>query len=145
MQFASPVYSKGNGTLKIFDAEGIAASPLWVQIWLVFMALTYASGLLFVLKQTIARLAVGGFVAGIFIGDFIFLAIGLPMLSGAIAIVHVLFWTPALIMLLIKRPFMHEQENMAFRVWSGTMTFVICFSFLFDIRDAVIYILHFSA
>jgi hypothetical protein len=45
-------------------------------------------------------------------------------------------------MLLVKRPFLDASENRAFRIWAGTMTAFIVFSFVFDIRDAIIYISH---
>lgn len=142
--FGADAYEKGHGALQVFDADGIALTPQWVQIWLGFMLLTFATGLIFVWKKPIARWAVGGFLVGAGGGGFIFSALGLPFLSGAIAIIHILFWSPALFLLLTRRPFLDAAEGMAFRIWSGAMTGVMLFSFVFDIRDAYIYIAHIS-
>jgi len=53
---------------------------------------------------------------------------------------HVIFWTPGLVMLLRKRTFLKEKS--LYGVWTGLMTGVIVFSFIFDIRDSVIYLDH---
>ena len=37
------------------------------------------------------------------------------------------------------------DHSQAFKIWTGTLIFVISFSFIFDLRDAVIYIAHFAA
>ena len=137
-------YTKGNGALQIFDADGMAASPQWVQIWLGFMMLTFASGLIFAWRHSVARWVTGGFLLGWVSGGFIFSALGLPLLSGALALIHIVFWLPGIVILLLKRPFLDAEEPMPFRIWSGVMTFVILFSWIFDIRDSIIYIDHFA-
>jgi len=106
-------FAKGPGALEIFDGEGFAATPLWGQLWLVFLVSTFA-------------------------------ALGLPMLSGSIAIWHLVCWTPALVLLLTPRPFFNPNEGRWYRIWSGVMTCAILISFVFDIRAAAIYIDHFS-
>lgn len=136
-------YPLGNGALENFSGDGFAASPQWVQIWVMFMLAMFAIGLfVFAWKKPIARWAAGGFVLAALFSIFAYPALGLPSLSGSIALAHLIFWTPALVLLLKRRPFSDPEEGMAFRIWSGVMTFVILFSFVFDIRDAVIYIGH---
>ena len=136
-------YAKGHGALQVFDDEGIANSPPWVQAWIFYVMLpTFALGLIFVWWRPIARFAVGGFLCSMLLGGPIFQALGLPYLSGAIAIAHIVFWSPALMLLLIWRPFLDGAEALGYRLWSALMTFVILFSFVFDIRDAAIYIDH---
>ena len=136
-------YVKGHGALQVFDAEGIAKSPQWVQAWIFYVMLpTFALGLIFVWWRPIARFAVGGFLCSMLLGGPIFQALGLPYLSGAIAIAHIVFWSPALVLLLSWRPFLDGAEAIGYRLWSALMTFVILFSFVFDIRDAAIYIDH---
>jgi hypothetical protein len=141
---AADEYAKGIGALQIFDPDSIGTSPQWVQVWLGFMLLTFAASLIFVWRHPIARWVAGGFILGVVCGEFIFSTLGLPMLSGAIAIVHLVFWSPGLVFLLLKRPFLDTDETMLFRIWSGVMTAVILFSWIFDIRDAFIYIDHFG-
>jgi hypothetical protein len=93
-------------------------------------------------RKPIARWATGGFVAGAVLGGFIFSALGLPFLGGSISIVHIVFWAPAFILLVTRRPFLDETEGTFYRVWSATMTSAMLFSFTFDFRDAYIYISH---
>jgi len=136
-------YAKGNGALEVFDAEGISASPAWVQIWVGFMLLMFAIGLfVFAWKRPLARWVAGGFIVSAATGEMVFGALGLPFLSGAIAIMHLVCWTPGLILLLTQRPFANPEEGRWYRLWTGLMTGTILFSFVFDIRDAFIYISH---
>ena len=126
----------------MFDGAGMAATPLWVQVWIAIMLASFSAGLLFVWKQPIARWAVGGFIAPFVVGGPIYGALGWPFLSGAIALNHLIFWSPALFLLLTRRPFLSTGHSTAFRIWSGLITLVIIFSFIFDVRDAVIYLGH---
>ena len=135
-------YAKGHGALEVFDDEGMAVAPLWVQLWVAFMLLNFAIGLVFAWKHPIARWTSGGIILSMTTSTVIFQALGLPFLSGSIAIMHIVCWTPALVLLLMQRPFMDPEAGLPFRLWSGTITGVIIFSFVFDIRDAAIYINH---
>jgi len=136
-------YAKGHSALEVFDAEGIAATPLWVQMWVGFMLAMFAIGLFaFAWKQPIARWLVGGFLLSALFGETLFNAMGLPFLSGSIAILHLVLWSPGFILLLIKRPFLNPSEGRWFRVWSGVMVCSIIFSYVFDVRDAAIYLNH---
>lgn len=130
----------GNGALEVFDAAGMANSPGWVKGWIGFMMITFVIGLGFATKRVQAR-----WVMGFIVGGFIALGIltsgfGLPQISGFIALIHLIFWTPALIILLKNRTFL--KESSLFAKWTGLVTFVICFSFIFDVRDAAIYVDH---
>ena len=138
-------YPSGIGPLEVFDQAAMMAMPVWVQIWLTFLLLTFLVGLVFFAwRKPIARWAAGGFIVSVIAGNLIFPALGLPVLSGAISIMHVVGWTPALILLLMRRPFLNRQEGTAYRLWSAILTGVILFSFVFDIPDSLIYIRHFS-
>jgi len=141
---AQQVYSHGNGALEIFDAQGVAASPLWVQIWIIFMMAMFVAGLAFIKNHVAARWVVGGVVIGLICSKVVTTAFGLPMLSGYIALIHLIFWSPGLYLLLSRRPFNDSNNSRAFRIWSATMVATIVFSFIFDIRDAAIY-LHYLA
>ena len=104
------------------------------------MTAAFAAGLLFVWRHSIARWVVGGLLMSVFTTMFILPAMGLTILSGLVALMHVIFWSPGLYLLLTKRPFL--QDRSAFAIWSGVITGVILFSFVFDIRDAAIYLHH---
>ncbi len=133
-------FEHGKQALQLFDSEGFYNSPLWVQIWVGFMVTWFMGGLFFVKNHLIARWVVGGMVAGMICSSIIANIFGIPNYSGYIALIHLIFWTPGLIKLLTQRPFVAKPT--AFSIWSGVMTFVICFSFIFDIRDAVIFLQH---
>lgn len=130
----------GNQALQIFDKQGFENSPQWVQIWLGFLMASFVAGIFFVKNHVIARWVVGGFIAGMIFSAVAGNVFGVPNQSGFIALVHIIFWAPALAQLLTKKPFLSEPS--AFTIWSGVITFAICFSFIFDIRDAAIYISH---
>lgn len=83
---------------------------------------------------------VGGFLATILIAGFLVPALGLQPLSGLFALVHLICWTPGLILLLRERAFLKGLS--LYGVWAGVITAVILISFVFDVRDAGIYLAH---
>jgi hypothetical protein len=133
-------YAVGIGALEMFNDQAMAQAPMWVRAWLMIMMVSFALGLLFVWKHPIARWAVGGFIASMIIAMGISPALGIVPLSGFFALVHVICWSPALYQLLTKRPFLGPLSP--FSIWSGLITAVIIFSFVFDIRDSVIFLNH---
>ena len=133
-------YELGHGALEVFNGDAMAHTPQWVQIWILFMVASFAVGLFFVRRHPLARWAVGGFLAGMVLSAVLTSCLGLASLSGLIASAHVICWSPALYQLLTKRPFLGERS--AFSIWSGVITLVIIFSFIFDVRDAAIYLNH---
>ena len=138
--FAEPEYSHGHGALQIFDSTGIENSPRWVQIWIAIMVFSLLSSLLFIWRYVEARWILGGLVAGLLFGNFLESFFGVVQLSGLIALLHLIFWSPALYFLLRNRPFLNKKS--VYSYWSGWLTFVILFSFVFDLRDAFIYLRH---
>jgi hypothetical protein len=133
-------YTSGHSALGIWDAQAQANLPQWIKIWLVTMLSVFASGLLFVWKHVEARWVVGGVFGALAFVKYGVPALGLVPLSGLVALVHLLFWSPALFLLLKNHPFM--QGWSAYGIWSALATACILFSFLFDIRDAAIYLAH---
>jgi len=53
---------------------------------------------------------------------------------------HFILWTPGLYLLLKNRPFLNGLTPYA--IWSGLATFTILFSYVFDVRDVLVYIPH---
>jgi hypothetical protein len=135
-------YSVGHGALDTFNQEGFLATPRWVQIWVLILMGTFIAGFYFAWKHALARWSVGGFILSMTMGQTVFALFNLPFLGGSIAIMHLVCWSPALFLLLLKRPYFNRHERTSFRVWSSLMTCVLIFSFVFDIRDATIYINH---
>lgn len=133
-------YQSGHQALELFDQAAWATTPTWVRYWIMFMAATFAAGLLFVWKHPIARWATGGFILGLIFTSVIAPLFDIPPLSGFIGLCHIIFWSPALYLLVKHKPFLHGASP--FAIWSGLMTAVILFSFVFDFRDAFIYLRH---
>lgn len=133
-------YAPGHGALEVFGAEAMAFTPLWVKVWLFCLIGLFAIGTYFAWKHPVARWATGGFIVSMLSGHIIFARLGLPFLGGSIAIMHLVCWTPALVILLRQRPFFKPAEPLSFRIWSGLITAAIVFSFSFDINDATTYI-----
>jgi len=134
-------YSRGHGALQLFDSEAIMQSPMWLKIWLGTVVTIFFSGFFFIKKNIEPKLAIGGFLL-VPVADFLTTKLfALPPLSGKIALLHLIFWTPAFITLLKNRPFLKELGP--FSIWSGILTATMIISFIFDIRDTVIYLLHF--
>ena len=138
-------YSVGHGALDVFNKDGFLSTPVWVQAWLVILISTFIASTYFAWKHALARWATGGFILSMTMGHTVFGLLGLPFLGGSIAIMHLVCWSPTLFFLLLKRPFFNNNEQVSFRIWSGSMTGVLIFSFVFDIRDTAIYISHVSA
>ncbi len=133
-------YDVGNKALEVWNADGIAASPGWVQIWILVMLASFVLGLAFVRWHGPARLVVGGIIISLLTTRVVVPALGLIKLSGLVALVHVLFWTPALIALVRERAILTARTP--YSIWAAWMVCVIVFSFIFDIRDAAIYVAH---
>lgn len=133
-------HESGHTALGVFDDAAKAAMPDWVGVWLVLMAASFFAAVFFVRSQPIARWVLGGFLLAIVVSMVVLPAFGFERISGLIGLVHVIFWAPGLYLLLTRRPMLGPLS--AFSVWSGWITFVILFSFVFDVRDAVIYIMH---
>ena len=138
-------YKAGHQALEIWNAEGQANAPEAVKNWLYFMVASFALGLFFIRQHIEARLAVGGIVLGLITTRALIPAIGILKLSGLVALVHLIFWTPALYLLLKNKPFMDlfdANKRSLFSLWSGLITGVIIISFVFDSRDSIIYLDH---
>ncbi len=133
-------YSSGHGALQVFDEQGWQLTPQWVKVWIGIMAISFMVGIVFVKNHAPARWVIGGFIAGILFNQFGFAYLGLQPISGLIALTHLLFWTPGLYQVLREKAFLGKVS--AYTIWAGWIALVIIFSFIFDIRDAAIYLQH---
>lgn len=134
-------YEYGNLALEIWGAKGRYASPLWVHIWVCFILFMGLTSIPFMRKHTEARWAGGGIlIATVFFSLILLPILPIIQLGGMFAIMHFILWTPGLYLLLKNRPFF--KETGLFALWSGAATFTILFSYIFDVRDASIYIPH---
>jgi hypothetical protein len=133
-------YESGHQPLQLWDNPARENMPQWVSIWLAILMSTFALGLLFVRRHAEARWVVGGFICMILLTVASGRVFGLLPLSGLFSLVHIICWSPALYVMLTRRPFLEGRSLYA--LWSGAITAVIMFSFIFDIPDAAIYLDH---
>jgi len=122
----------------VMGGAGLASSPLWVQYFLKFLLVMGLTGLFFMPKHVEARWAAGGVLMGMFDTFFVVPYLPIVSLGGMYAVLHFLLWTPGLYLLLKHRPFMAGLNP--FAIWSGILTLMILFSFIFDVRDSLVYI-----
>ena len=133
-------YPSGHGALELFDEKGMAEMPPLIHLWVNVMMGVFALGLLFVWNYPIARWLVGGFILTVILVLFVYPALNIPVLGGLIGLTHIVCWSPGLYCMLKTRPFFKEVTF--YSVWAGVITAVILISFIFDIRDAGIYLAH---
>lgn len=135
-------YESGHAALEVWDSEARANVPLWIRIWLRFMQLTFVVGIAFIWNHSEARWAVGGFIAVFAVTVLSQTLTSIVPLSGFIALLHVIFWAPALYFLITRRPFLKERT--VYALWSALITIVIIFSFVFDVPSMIVYLDHIS-
>ncbi|MEM6503157.1 MAG: hypothetical protein AAF685_15140 [Cyanobacteria bacterium P01_C01_bin.89] len=133
-------YQKGHYALQIFE---IGESPRNLKIWIFVSIAWILFGLFFAWHHPIARWVVGGWAAGVaslVAATFISKSV-LFRLSGFLALTHVVFWSPALYMLLTERPFL-TSDLMPYSIWSGGVTAIMVFSYIFDIPYSFMFLRH---
>jgi len=134
-------YAYGNLALEIWGVEGREKSPPWVFYWVHFIALLGVTSLFFMRNHVEARWAGGGiFFATIFFSVVLIPILPVVQLGGMFAVMHFILWTPGLYLLLKNRPFLNGWSPYA--IWSGLATFTILFSYVFDVRDVLVYVPH---
>lgn len=135
-------YESGYRALEVFDAAGWESMPLWVKAWTVSSTLCFALGFCFVRRHPVARWVMAGWATALFalvvLGE---LESDLFRLAGLNALAHCVFWSPALVQLLSRRPFL-VKEPTPFSIWSGGITAIMLFSFVFDIPYSLTYLRH---
>ena len=130
----------GHGALQVFDELGWQNTPRWVQVWIAIMGASFVSSVFFIRHHPPARWVLGCFLTGLMASWSVTTLFGWQPLSGLIAALHLIFWTPALLRLMQERAI--RDAVTAYSIWATWMTAVILFSFVFDLRDAWIYLNH---
>jgi len=118
--------------------EGLANSPTWVQGFLYFLLAMALVSVIFMPRHLEARWAGGGLLAGIILTFYVIPYLPIVSLGGMYAVMHFVLWIPGYCLLLKNRPFMKGWS--LFGAWCAAVTFIITFSFIFDVRDISIYI-----
>lgn len=123
----------------VWNEEARAASPIWVQRWIIFMLCTFFAGLFFVRTQIAARWIVASVVVSHLASALVLLLLGPAALTvGVIAINHIVFWTPAALNLAVRGA--PTSDAPLYGAWRYLMLVVIAFSLFFDFRDAAIFL-----
>ena len=135
-------YEAGHGALQVWNDEAMNNAPQWLQIWLLVMTASFALGLLFVWRHVAARWLVGGFLLMIVFAVFVVPALNLTPLAGLFSLLHIIFWMPGFLLMIKERPFVKGFSF--YGLWGGLIILVILTSFVFDFRDAAIYLAHIS-
>ena len=133
-------YQQGHYPLQIFEIE---RSPRNLKIWIFASIAWIVCGLFFAWQHSIARWVVGCWATGVVslvATNFIFKSV-LLRLSGFLALTHVIFWSPGLYMLLTERPFLASNVT-PYSIWSGGVTAIFLFSYIFDIPYSFVYLKH---
>lgn len=133
-------YQSGHQALQVWDAAAQANLPTPIKAWLITMAISMLAGLVFVWRRVEARWVVGGFLLGLITTRLLIPQLEIVKLSGLVSLVHLLFWSPGLVLLGIRQPF--RDEKSLYAAWSALVTLVILISFYFDIPDAIVYLRH---
>ncbi|BFM15610.1 hypothetical protein R50073_17930 [Maricurvus nonylphenolicus] len=133
---ADPV--SGHQPLQIWDDEARNNLPAWVQVWLTILKLAILPSVFFAWKYVEARWVLASIVAGVTFSNLIAPQLGLLPLAGLTSLTHVIFWTPAIVVLIKNRPFM--QGFSLYNAWAAFMLACMLFSFVFDIPDAWTYL-----
>jgi hypothetical protein len=121
-------------SLQIWDNAARVAIPTPLKIWLVFLALTFASSLFFVRRHPAARWAAGGFVLSHVVVAAIELGTTVDLRIGLVSLAHVVCWAPALVMLVRELPATSAETR--YGLWCRVLLGVIAVAFVFDLRDA---------
>ena len=115
-----------------WDHTSVWSTPIWLQVWLLGILFpVFLASLLFVRRSLEARWAAGGFLA-----SHLPMALGLfDARVGTVGLIHLVCWTPALVLLARRRP--EVDPRTPFGAWVHAMLAVLAISLSFDARDAI--------
>ena len=109
--------------------------PLWLKAWLSWIVFPiFIVSLAFLHRSNGARLAAAGIILShvpMFVHMF-------DVTVGVVGILHLLFWSPALIVLAKERSTLELRTF--YGVWVHLILFVLAVSLAFDFRDALRFI-----
>ena len=115
-----------------WDHASVWATPPWLVAWLLGVLFpVFLASLFFVRRSPEARWAAGGFLLS-----------HVPMAArlfetrvGTVGLIHLVCWTPALVLLTRLRP--SVAPSTPFGLWVHAMIAVLAISLTFDARDAI--------
>ena len=110
----------------------VSALPLWVQYWMDYMTVVFILGVVFIKNQVEARWVLGGVLAAM-AGAFVWG--GIYGFGQAWGIWHLLFWTPAVWIVLRNRNGITWKSLYGYWLLVAVTTMVI--SLVFDLKDVI--------
>lgn len=115
--------------------EGMLAAPLWVQIWGAWLVVVNTAAVVF-LKQREGRIVLAVWALN---GATMMLMAQFHGYTRLLGLVHVVWWTPLLLLLLRSR----KEFSVADRYgrWLYVLMVTIAISLVFDYVDVVRYVL----
>lgn len=117
-----------------WNNETRAALAIPVKIWLGLMMLTNIAALGFLKNHVASRWVFSGFVLSHAVG-IIMVMQGMTLLAGQVSLLHIVFWTPGMIFLILRQA--EIKLPSAYGVWA-ILSLVFYFgSMIFDVPDAI--------
>lgn len=129
----------GSPALELWNNDTRTSLPLWLMIWLGFLALTFLSSVAFAWNHVPARWVLASFVGSHVATIAIENTEGMVLRAGLVSLLHVVFWTPGLVSLLSNQS--DIRFNSAYGIWASILLFVYAVAFTFDIRDGIVWLL----
>jgi hypothetical protein len=120
----------------IWDRTSVWSVPIWLRVWLLGVLFpVFLASLFFVRRSREARWTAGGFLA-----SHVPMALELfEARVGTVGLIHLVCWTPALVLLARSRPTVDPRTP--FGLWVHAMIAVLAISLSFDARDAIAFYL----
>ena len=125
-------------SLELWNNAARTSLPGWLVAWLAGMVATFLASVFFVRRHVPARWVLGGFLASHALVAVLELGGLATMRTGLVSVTHVLGWTPAGIAVLRAIP--GSDPGSAFGRWCRLLALVIAIAFVFDVRDAALYL-----
>ena len=129
----------GSPAMSVWDNDARANLPLWMMLWLGFLALTFFLSVIFSWNHVPARWVLASFIGSHVATIAIENTDGMVLRVGLVSLLHVVFWTPGLVSLLSNQSDL--RLNTAYGVWASILLFVYAVAFTFDIRDGIVWLL----
>lgn len=129
----------GSPALDLWNNETRANLPVWMMVWLGFLALTFFASAIFSWNHVAARWVLAGFIASHVATLAVENTDGMVLRAGLVSLLHVVFWTPGLIAMLADQA--QIKFSSAYGIWASALLFVYAVAFTFDIRDGIVWLL----
>jgi len=131
----------GFGALLTMTSSVFGSTPQWspaVGWWIRWMITIGLTSAVFSISHTDARWVLAAFVANHTVAIGTGMSGLLPMGDGLINLTHVVFWTPAVIVL--ARSLTSVNRGSVYGVWHHLALATMVISLVFDYRDAIKYL-----